>query len=115
MESRELNKLLLNSFPELKERFDIETEWQEGIDTGSTIVFEDVFIPFLEVNVESNNIKTVDRIFSFIEDLALVDDQYAQNVLIISILENINDFIDKHKFIAFFKENTLKLYNQFFN
>ena len=57
MQAKELNSLLLEKFPELKKKFDDETSWQDGIETGSFIVFEDVFMPFLEANIELNKSK----------------------------------------------------------
>ena len=47
MDSREFNSMLLNRFPNIKESFEKATSWQDGIDTGSTVVLEDVFMPYL--------------------------------------------------------------------
>ena len=43
MSSREFNTLLLKRFPEIKEDFESYVGWQDGIDTGSFLVVEDVF------------------------------------------------------------------------
>ena len=51
MQAKELNQLLINSFPELEAKFHEEVDWQDGYETGSFVVFEDVFMRFVEVNV----------------------------------------------------------------
>ena len=43
--TKELNTMLLEAFPELKERFEDETSWDDGIETGSYVVYEDIFMP----------------------------------------------------------------------
>ena len=46
MEKSKLNEMLLEHFPELKVEFDNQTSWQEGMDTGCTVTYADVFAPF---------------------------------------------------------------------
>lgn len=110
MKAKELNQLLLDAFPELKEKFEEETSWQDGIDTGSFIVFEDVFMPFLEANVEMNNIDMIERIYSFIEKLCEIEDSYVENVLYVAILENISDYVNPEPFEKYLKSKSLKIY-----
>lgn len=112
MNSKELNSLLLERFPELKTRFEDETNWQEGLETGSIIVFEDVFMPFLEANVEMNNVEMVEKIYSFIEYLCDIEDEYVQNVLYVAILENISGYTNNELFIKPLKEKSMKIYNE---
>ena len=112
MNPKELNNLLLKKFPELNSKFNEETSWQEGIETGSFIVFEDVFMPFLEVNVEMNNSDMVERIYSFIESLCDIDDEYVQNILYVAILENISSYANPEPFIKPLKEKSMKIYNE---
>ncbi len=110
MEPKELNQLLLSEFPELQEKFDEETSWQDGINTGSFIVFEDVFMPFLETNVELNNVEMIERLYSFIEKLCDIKDPYAENVLYVAILENISDYVNPKPFEKYLKPKSLKIY-----
>ena len=112
MDSKELNNLLLIKFPELNDKFNEETSWQEGIETGGFIVFEDVFMPFLEANVEMNNSDMVERIYSFIESLCDIDDEYVQNILYVAILENISSYANPELFIKPLKEKSMKIYNE---
>ena len=111
MDSKELNTLLLHTFPELKEEFEEETSWQDGIETGSFIVFENVFMPFLELNVELNNTEMIERIYSFIEDLSNIDDKYVENVLYVAILENILSYVNPDPFIKPLKNNSKKIFD----
>lgn len=112
MDSKGLNSLLLEKFPELKTRFNEETEWQEGIETGSFIVFEDVFMPFLEANVEMNNTDMIERIYLFIEALCDINDEYVQNILYVAILENISGYTNPEPFIKPLKKKSLKIFNE---
>lgn len=112
MDSKGLNNLLLEKFPELKDKFIEETNWQEGIETGSFIVFEDVFMPFLEANVEMNNSEMVERIYLFIESLCDIEDEYVQNILYVAILENISSYANPEPFIKPLKEKSMKIYNE---
>lgn len=111
MTSRELNKMLLSSIPEIKKKFEDETNWQEGLDTGSFIIFEDVFIPFLESKVELNDKILIEKIYSFIENLCDIDDEYVRNVLYVAILENISDFENPEPYVKYLKPKSLKIYN----
>ena len=112
MESKELNQMLLSAIPELKTKFDEETSWQEGLNTGSFIVFEDVFLPFLEAKVEMNDLAMIEKIYSFIESLCDIEDEYVQNVLYVAILENIADFVNPEPFIKYLKEKSLRIYKE---
>ena len=112
MNPRELNELLLKSFPELKDKFEEETSWQDGIETGCFVTFEDVFMPFLEANVELDNGEMIERIYSFIENLCDIDDEYVQNVLYVAILENISSYSNKELFSKYLKEKSMKIYNE---
>ena len=55
MTNKELNQFLIASFPELKHAYNEEVSWQEGDDTGSHVVFGDVFTPYLEKLIETKN------------------------------------------------------------
>ena len=112
MTSKELNENLLLNFPELKEKFEDETSWQEGIDTGSFVVFEDVFMPFVKDSIKNNSKDIINKIFDYVEKLSLNNDEYVQNVLYVAILENIASFDDKQIYIKYFKNNTLKIFNE---
>ena len=110
MESKDLNMLLLNHFPELKEEFDEYTGWQEGIETGSFITYEDVFMPFLEKYVELKNNEMIERIYNFIEELCDIDDPYVQNILYVAILEKISCYEHSEDFSRYLHQKSMKIY-----
>lgn len=111
MKSRELNQMLLSAIPEIKSKFEDETNWQEGLDTGSFIVFEDVFLPYLESKVELNDKAMIEKIYSFIENLCDIDDEYIKNVLYVAVLENFSNFENPNHYIKYLKPKSLKIYN----
>ncbi len=110
MSPKELNTMLLNNIPELKNKFNEETIWQDGLETGSFIVFEDVFMPFLEVSVELNNESMIEKCYSFIELLTNIKDEYVQNILFVAILGNISSYVNKDMFVKYLKPNSKKIY-----
>ena len=58
MGAKELNEKLLETFPQLRKSFDNVTSWQEGIETGSIIVFEDVYFKYLKRYLHNEKIST---------------------------------------------------------
>ena len=69
MTSKKLNGILLLTFPDLKEKFEKETSWQDGIDTGCFITFEDVFMPYVKEAVSKCDLNKIKEVFEFIEYL----------------------------------------------
>ena len=113
MTSKELNEKLLASFPELNKAFQEETSWQEGLGTGSFVVYEDVFMPFLRERLDKNDEAALERISSFFEDLSALDDAYVENLMMVAIFENIDVLADGARCINRFKDKTRKLYEKF--
>jgi len=110
MTCKELNQKLLDCFPELLDSFKEETSWQEGLDTGSTVVYEDVFMPFVEESIEKKDDASISRIFSFIEELAQFDDEYTKQLLMICIFDNLIFFDDEINYEKWLGPNSLKLF-----
>ncbi len=110
MTSKELNESLLNNFPEIQDKFNEEASRQDGIETGSFIIFEDVFMPFVRNSVLNNDKDTIYRIFNYIEYLSHVKDEYVENIFYVAILENFYSYSDINKFVIYFKENTKELF-----
>ena len=77
MEVRQLNELLLEAFPEVKGEFDRYTSWQDGIDTGCFLTYEDLLLPLARQALEQKDEKTIGRVAAFIERLLGLDDDYA--------------------------------------
>ena len=89
MTSKELNLRLIKAVPEIKERYMEETSWQDGDETGSHVVFADVLVPFIKKQIEDGNEKLLRDIFAFLEDLLKIDDNYAEEVVVLSVLESL--------------------------
>ena len=53
MMSKELNLKLLTLLPEIKDLYDNEVSRQEGDETGSHIVFSDVWFPYILKNLDN--------------------------------------------------------------
>ncbi len=89
MNNKELNMMLIDEFPELASAYQDEVSWQEGNDTGSHIVYGDVFTPyFIECLSVNNEIKIV-KILNFIEKILEFDFTYSNEVIAFSVLESI--------------------------
>ena len=98
MESKQLNTKLLEYVPELKNLFESVTCWQEGLETGSTIVIDDVFMVYLKEALKTNNKIALKKCSDFIEWLTdYYDDEYAGDVLVICIFEHVHFSEDKDK------------------
>jgi hypothetical protein len=114
MECRELNQMLITEFPNLKNNYIEETSWQEGDETGSHTVFGDVFTPYVVEIIDKCNEKELKNIFRFIEDILLLKDEYAEEVIALSVIESIEVKIKNNKkIIEMLGEKTKYIFNQF--
>ena len=102
MTSKELNLKLIESFPEIKDVYFKETSWQDGDETGSHVVYADIF---------DGQEQTVASAFHYIEKLLELNDEYANEVIALSVLESLlfDEDVDNAFFIKFAKPNTLEL------
>lgn len=112
MTSKDLNQNLLLNLPQLKNKFDEETSWQEGIDTGSFVVFEDVLMPYVREIVTDKKQREIDQVFDYIESLANTKDEYVENIVYVAILENISSFDDKDSYIQYFRGKTKEIFDK---
>lgn len=98
MEPREINSKLLELLPQSKELFDSVAGWQDGLDTGTTIIVEDVFMVYLKELIEKNDKDELSNCSAFIDWLSdYIDDEYAGDVLVISIFEYIHFAEDRER------------------
>lgn len=89
MTSRELNCMLIQWVPEIAASYKKEVEWQDGDETGSHIIFGDVLVPHMIKLVEEQDNESLERIFDFIEHLLSLDDEYAEEVVVLSVIESL--------------------------
>ena len=109
MMEEKLNLLLIEKFPELKEKYNEEVSWQEGNSTGSHTVYGDVFNPFARNNILERKDEIIKRIFNFIEELLELDNEYAEELVVTTILEGIIETEDDKEYILKFSgEKTQK-------
>ena len=89
MTSKELNYMLIQWVPEIAMSYEKEVEWQEGDETGSHIIFGDVLVPHIIKLVEGEEKEQLKKIFEFIEHLLSIDDEYAEEVVVLSVIESL--------------------------
>ena len=89
MTSRELNSILIKWVPEVVASYEKEVEWQEGDETGSHIIFGDVLVPHIIELVEEKESESLKKIFEFIEHLLSLNDEYAEEVVMLSVIESL--------------------------
>ena len=110
MGAKELNEKLLETFPQLRKLFDNVTSWQEGIETGSIIVFEDVYFKYLKRYL--HNEKISNKNFKFIKLLLDSNDDYAINVVTVAIIENLVATTKRELYVKYFDDNMKKIANE---
>ncbi len=110
MTSRECNLKLINTFPELTDAYKAEISWQEGDDTGSHVIYGDVFLPFVRKAIKEQNEPILKRVFAFIEMLLSCGEPYAEEVMYFSVIESlmVDDEIQPDTFIQFAGTITLR-------
>ena len=109
MKTKELNLCLLKNIPEIKEKYEEETLWQEKDETGSHTVFGNVFSPYLLSCGDNGDFGNLKKCFDFIENVLSENDRYSEEVITFSVLERIYDDTGK-KYENFMKNKTKKLF-----
>ena len=85
---------MLETFPEIQERYTKEIHWIsetfKGNDTGGQSLYFDRcfcdYIGHLLVDECQDNIK-IEKVFTFLEDMAVSEDQEVRNLLQVTVLE----------------------------
>ena len=94
MTSKELNLKLITLLPELEPSYRHEIEWQDGDETGSHIVFEDILVPYLLDCIKNGDEEDIRKSFDSIETLLYLKDKYAEEVIAFSVIESLIFSID---------------------
>ena len=89
MNTEQLNRLLLEAFPELADEFVEYTSWQDGMETGCFLTYEDLLLPFARDALDAQDDVKLTRIGTFIEKLVTLGDDYAVNVATVGLLEGL--------------------------
>ncbi|MBQ9756992.1 MAG: hypothetical protein IJW15_01065 [Clostridia bacterium] len=113
MTSKELNMKLIEYMPEIRQRYVDEVSWQEQDETGSHIVFGDVLVPYIIEKTVIDDDQSLKRIFEAVEKIFSLDDDYANEVIILSVLEAIlyKEILNK-KVIKYMGLNTKKAFDK---
>ncbi|MDE7444716.1 MAG: hypothetical protein K2N15_03280 [Lachnospiraceae bacterium] len=96
MDVKQLNRLLIDRFPELEKEYQEEVDWQEGDETGSHVVYGDVFTPYIEkIIIQQKNLE-IQKAFAFIEEILARNEKYSDEVIMLSVLERL--MLNKEQF-----------------
>lgn len=112
MNESELNERLLGSFPELKSEFENYVSWQDGMETGAFLTYEDVFRPCIEHALATGDSAFLERAAVFIESLFLTGDDYAMSVVYVGVLEGLKANCNNDKVRAFLKPVTREQFDE---
>lgn len=112
MNEKQMNEMLIAAFPEFKAEFDEYASWQDGMDTGAFLTYEDVFRPHMERAIANGDKSFLDRATAFIERLYLTGDDYAKNVVSVGILEGLKANCDYEVVRALLKPATQKEFDE---
>lgn len=116
MDCKDLNILLVKAFPELKKQIDEEIEWQDGLETGSHVVYGDILSPYIRKLKDENNFSELKKTFNFIESLCNLGDSYCEEVIVQSVLEGlIYDDISYSYFVSYMGKMTRELVDSIIN
>lgn len=85
-----LNRMLLARFPDLATLYAEEVAWQEGDDTGSHVVYSDVFTPYCEKCILTGDRSATEKALAFIEEILTLKDAYASEVICLSVIESLS-------------------------
>ena len=99
MDSAELNRMLVNKFTNLREKYLYEVSWQEGDDTGSHTVYGDVLTPYLKECILKDRKQEYQIVFDFIEKLLGLGDEYVDNVVYLSVFESLAYLFEEKAFL----------------
>ena len=114
MTSKELNLKLVKAFPELETVYHEQTEWQEGDETGSHVVYEDVFVPALLDLIKSKDYCKAKTYFDFVEVLLEEGDDYAIDVMTVSVIESVAfDDVDENETSKLLGAKSLKIWEEY--
>lgn len=77
---------LITFFPDLREVYGREADWWQPEKPGPYVVYEDIFYPYIEKLLSSNDTDALQRAFDFIEMLVTADDTRLHDLARIAIL-----------------------------
>lgn len=114
MTSKELNLKLISFLPEMKAYYNNTVSWQDGDETGSHIVFEDAFVPYIKECAKKQDAASTVKCFEVIEKLLLLNDEYTEEVIALSVLESLlfSETLSVDSLYSYMRRETKKLFNE---
>lgn len=111
MENIDFNKIILNYFNEIKEKYiqDIEKIWNDE-EMGSTILIEDYLMPYIYKNLNNNKVMT--KLSNCLEEILMKNDEFCEEVLYCAFFEKIHYDGVEDKFIKYYKTQTKEFYSK---
>ena len=114
MNAKELNQKLVTTFPELEQAYREVTEWQEGDDTGSHVVFGDVLVPAMLALIKGGYYPQVKKYFDFLEAMLADEDEYVDDVVATTVIEGIiMDKVDGKEVKLLLGQKTLAVWGEY--
>ena len=87
-----LNTLLLQTFPELTGQFEEYTSWQDGMETGCFLTYEDLLLPIARHALDEHDEAFLARLGAFIERLMTSGDDRTVNVATVGLIEGLKAY-----------------------
>lgn len=112
MNERKMNEALLAAFPELKAEFEEYTSWQDGLNTGAFLTYEDIFLPHIVEAIEKCDDEFLGRTALFIEEKLTSGKDYSSNVICVGILEGLAAKCNHNKVERFLLEESAKEFRE---
>ena len=114
MEAKTLNLKLITAFPELEQAYRDNTEWQEGDETGSHVVYGDVLVPTMLTLIKGGCYPQAKKYFDFLEALLEESDEYIDDVVATTVVEGIiMDSIDSEQVKPLLGARTLVVWDEY--
>ncbi|MCL2853729.1 MAG: hypothetical protein FWE20_12010 [Defluviitaleaceae bacterium] len=115
MKCVDLNRLLIKNFPQLQQEYSEQISWQDGENTGAHVVYGDVFNPYLIEIISNSQKNEMQTAFDFVEQMLMLDDEYAENVMCVTVLESVaHIFRDDPRLFEHLGEKSAKLMHEIF-
>ncbi len=90
MDRRNVVARMLEVIPDTRNEYEALMQWYEGEDPGLHVVMGDVLNPYLIALLSSDaEGETLRTSFDFLEEMALSEDAYVQEVLVVTVLEGL--------------------------
>src|SRR5262245_52324196 len=85
---------LIERVPRLAERYKAELEWWGNEKPGAHIVYGDILNPHIEGLLQDGNDQELERVFAFVEELAISEDVRLREIVAVTICEGLGKSVE---------------------